>query len=527
MTQGKGNKKSPKEILKEYFGYSSFKPLQEDAINSVLDGKDTFVLLPTGGGKSVCFQIPAIMLPGCTLVVSPLISLMSDQVLDLTLQGIPAAKLNSTLNENEKRDVLSLLSLGKIKMLYMAPETLFSQMGQYVLKHFPISLFAIDEAHCISQWGHDFRPEYGQLSALREKMPSVPIIALTATADAATRRDIIEKLKLNQPTCLIGDFDRPNISLMVYRGYKKADKLIAIRQHIEMQDGFTSGIIYCNKRSDTEMVARELNEVGIRSLPYHAGLPAKSRETVHDLFLKNKISAVCATVAFGMGIDKPDVRWVVHYNMPKNIESYYQEIGRAGRDGLPATALLFYSYADIFVLDKLIAESGQFLLNKHKMDYMKRFCEASICRRKILLSYFDQPYPQKCNNCDVCLNPPKNLVNATVYIQKALSTIIRAREQIGIDMVIEILRGSRRIELLAHRYNTLTTYGIGLELSYLEWKDYIYQMVQTGLLRIDYTEGYVLKVTEAGYQALKGEKPYFLVKFEIPKYKRSYSKRRH
>lgn len=508
---------TPETVLREQFGLSEFRPLQREAIEAVLNGQDTFVLLPTGGGKSLCFQIPALILPKCTMVVSPLISLMSDQVKAISHKSsdLTAATLNSSMKESERRNVLEQLYFGKLKLLYLAPETLLSPLGLQLLQEKYISLIAIDEAHCISQWGHDFRPEYGKLSIVRQYLPNTPIIALTATADETTRKDIIERLDLRNPTELIGDFDRPNLTLTVRRGYKKDEKIRAIQQHIEAHERGSTGIIYCTKRDDTETLASKLNKMGFRAMPYHAGLPARSRDLVHQMFVGDQIDVICATVAFGMGIDKSNVRWVIHYNMPRNIESYYQEIGRAGRDGKPASTILFYSYGDIFILDKLLEEGGRTELNQQKMEYMKRFCESSICRRRILLSYFGQEAHHNCGNCDVCLSPQTDLFDATIILQKALSTIIRAGEKISIDTTVEILRGSRRYEILNRGYHHLSTYGIGLDLSYREWKDYIFQMVQLGLLRIDYSQGYSLQVTPSGRIALRGEEPTMLHRVEV------------
>lgn len=498
------------QVLEQFFGHSTFRPLQREAIEGVLSGKDQLVVLPTGGGKSLCYQLPAMLLDGCALVISPLIALMKDQILSLQAQGILAATINSSVTNEYRKHVLQSLHTGRIKLLYISPETLLSPFGGEMLRRTNVSMIAIDEAHCISQWGHDFRPEYSQLGVLKERYPDLPIIALTATADESTRKDIIAKLQLKDPVQLIGDFDRPNIYLEVRRGFKKKDKLREIADYIEQQGDNSAGIIYCTKRDDTEAVARYLNDQDIKALSYHALMSAGDREIVHRLFLGGQIQVVCATVAFGMGIDKPDVRWVIHYNMPKNIESYYQEIGRAGRDGKPATAILYYSYADIFVLQKLIQNSGMLAVSTSKMDYMKRYCEGNVCRRRVLLSYFGTEVDSDCNDCDVCLMPKPKAFDGTTIAQKAMSAVARSGESINIDMCIDILRGSRQRLLLAAGYQFMPTYGIGRDVSAIEWREYLYQMVMKGLMSIDYSMGGNLQITRFGRDVLFGRE-----KFEL------------
>lgn len=493
-----------KEALKRHFGHNHFREHQEEVVGNVIQGLDQLVVLPTGGGKSLCYQLPALMMEGCAVVISPLIALMRDQVLALQQLDIPAATINSSLTTEYRNSVSVALRHGQLKLLYMSPETLFSQSGLSLLRQTKVSLIAIDEAHCISQWGHDFRPEYAQLGILKEQFPHTPLIALTATADPATQKDIIQQLRLDQPVVTIGNFDRPNIYLEVRRGLKKQDKLREIITFIESREEHSSGIIYCTKRDETETLCRYLNEKGLKALYYHAQMRADDRDMVHRLFLMGQVDIVCATVAFGMGIDKPDVRWVIHYNMPKNIESYYQEIGRAGRDGKRADALLFYSYADIFVLQKLIADTSLRDLNRAKMEYMKRYCEGSICRRRVLLNYFGAESEEKCGKCDICLMPKARSIDGTIIAQKAMSAIARTGSQIGVEMLIDILRGSSKNALLQMQYNLLPTYGVGRDLSYNAWKEYIYQMIMMGLLTQDYSEGGKLRITDNGKEVLYG-----------------------
>ena len=501
-------------LLKRFFGYTSFRPLQAEIIQRVLQKKDSLVLMPTGGGKSICFQLPAIYLPGTALVVSPLISLMKDQVEGLLANGIPATTLNSMMPEEERNRVCQLCIQGKVKLLYISPERVISEL-YWLLPRIDISLIAIDEAHCISHWGHDFRPEYAQLSVLKENFPRVPIIALTATADKITRADIINQLKLHEPATFISSFDRPNLSLTVRRGLSKKEK-IAATVHFIRKHPHQSGIIYCLSRNNTESLVEELAEYGIRAVAYHAGLSHEVRERAQEDFINDRIRVVCATVAFGMGIDKSNVRWVIHFHMPGSIENYYQEIGRAGRDGRPSDTLLFYSVGDLLFHRHMAETSNQKDVYLQKLNRMRRYCEANICRRRILLSYFGEETDSDCGNCDVCQNPPQRF-DGSVLVQKALSGIYRTGQTASMHLLIGLLRGSTKEDILEKGYDKLKTYGVGKELNSKAWKEYLYQMLQLGYIEIDYTTNGNLKVTALGRKVLFGEQQAFLTEYQQTK----------
>jgi ATP-dependent DNA helicase RecQ len=494
---------SPQKVLSEVFGFKTFRPPQQEIVEQVITGGDAFVLMPTGGGKSLCFQIPALCLPGTALVVSPLISLMKDQVDALRENGVAAGCYNSSLTEAEARRVLAELHAGSLKLLYVSPERLLSDGFLERIKTLPISLFAIDEAHCVSAWGHDFRPEYAQLGILREIFPQVPMIALTATADSQTRGDILSRLGLTAATCYVAGFDRPNIRYSVVEKKKPFNQLAGFLSSRKDE----AGIVYALSRKRVEEVANKLIAAGVKAAAYHAGLPDKERHRVQDAFLKDDLKVVVATVAFGMGIDKSNVRFVVHYDMPKSIESYYQETGRAGRDGLPADALLLFGYGDIAICRGLIEGGGNAEQNRielHKLNCMAGFAEAQTCRRRVLLGYFGDRLEKDCGNCDICESPPERF-DATESARKALSCVFRVGQRFGMMHVIDVLRGSQNQRMLDLRHDKLSTFGIGKDLSLDAWSGLIRQLVHLGYLEQDVAAFSVLKLTERARPLLKGE----------------------
>ena len=488
--------------LEEVFGYKKFRPLQEEIINRTIAGKDSLVLMPTGGGKSMCFQIPALCLEGITIVVSPLISLMKDQVQALQANGVKASFFNSSLSPFEENTVIRNAISGNTRILYLSPEKLIAVKDSW-LKQLTISLVAIDEAHCVSMWGHDFRKEYTQLNSFRKSLAHVPFIALTATADKSTRVDIVEQLGLDNSELFISSFDRENISIDVRGNISKKDKLNQIVDFINSKPN-ESGIIYCLSRKNTEELSAYLNSCGIDSKCYHAGMDGLNRAQVQTDFINDSSKIIVATIAFGMGIDKSNVRWVIHSNLPKNLEGYYQEIGRAGRDGLPSETLLFYSMRDVVLYRQFAEDSANAEMQIDKLNRMLQFSQAKSCRRKILLSYFGEFLADNCNNCDACSNPPNNF-EATIIAQKALSVTARMQEKEPLVMAVNVLRGSQSAKVFDNKYHLLKTYGIGKDISFYDWNDYFIQLTNLGALEIAYNESSALKITPYGWTILKGE----------------------
>ncbi len=481
--------------LKKYFGYDSFREQQQQIIESVLSKKDNLVIMPTGGGKSICFQLPALLFEGLTLVISPLIALMKDQVDGLNANGIPADFYNSSQENQEQREIFDKVANKEIKLLYVAPESL-SLLGN-ILNETLISCVAIDEAHCISSWGHDFRPSYQQLGFLKNTLPNTPIIALTATADKATRQDILEQLNIPKATRFLTSFDRENIALEVRPAN---DRVLQIIKFIREKPN-EAGIIYCLSRKSTEQLASKLKQNGIKAAAYHAGLNFAERTKTQENFIYDKIEVVCATIAFGMGIDKSNVRWVIHYNMPKNIEGYYQEIGRCGRDGLKANAILFHSYSDVIQLRKFASGASNEDVQVAKLERMKQFSEATTCRRKILLSYFGELLAANCGNCDVCKNPPQ-FFNGTIIAQKALSVITRLKETEATGTVIDVLRGANNATIIDKQYDKLKSHGIGSDISWRDWQQYLIQLMNQGYCEIAFHKNNALRLTSFSKKVL-------------------------
>lgn len=488
-----------REALKKYFGYDQFRPMQLEIIKAVYAQKDALVLMPTGGGKSICYQIPAITMPGACVVVSPLISLMKDQVEGLCANGVRAAFINSSQGLEEQRSTEDDFFNGHIDLLYVSPEKLVSQGFLPLLQRTTINLFAIDEAHCISAWGHDFRPEYTQMRFLKQQFPNTPIIALTATADKLTRKDIISQLRLPDPEVFVASFDRPNLSLEVRPGQKRFEQILDFVQQRPNQ----SGIVYCLSRKSTEDVARKLRERGIPAKHYHAGMNDRERSEAQEDFINDNTPIICATVAFGMGIDKSNVRWIIHYNLPKNVESYYQEIGRAGRDGAKADTLLFYSYGDVMVLQDILEknESENSEVQLSKLERMRQYAESMACRRRILLNYFGESLDENCGNCDICNNPPRYF-DGTVIAQKALSAVYRLRQSAAMGMVIDVLRGSGKKEVFNKGFDKIKTYGAGRDIPYNEWQNYFLQLLNLGYIEIAHDQYNAVRLTPLSEKVL-------------------------
>jgi ATP-dependent DNA helicase RecQ len=500
-----------KVVLEKYFGYKDFRPLQEKIIRTVLSKKDAFVLMPTGGGKSLCYQLPALLLQGVAVVVSPLISLMKDQVDSLTKNGVSAAFLNSSLTYTERKKVIDELKSEKLKLLYVAPERLTEESFLEFLKKINISLFAIDEAHCISSWGHDFRPEYRKLSLLRETFPSIPIIALTATATSKVREDIIIQLKLAGAKTFQASFNRSNLRYIVF---DKQNPYVQTTFYIENHPS-ESGIIYCSTRDKVDELTKKLQKDGHFALPYHAGLTEFQRKDYQEKFIKEDVQIIVATIAFGMGIDKPNVRFVIHYDLPSNIERYYQETGRAGRDGLFSECILLYSLADIYPIKHLIAQKSSEIEQKvanNLLTQVINYAQTSRCRRVALLNYFGEDYPEKnCQNCDNCLNP-KETFDATELSQKILSCVARIKQRFGVAHVIKVLIGSEDQRIIQYGHDKLSTYGIANEYSSEELKFYIYELVQIGYLKVTQDQYPIVSLTEKSIPILKGEEKVYLTK---------------
>ena len=500
------------QILKSTFGYDTFRDDQEEIINHALDGKDALVIMPTGGGKSLCYQIPALASKGLTLVVSPLIALMNDQVINLEQAGVAAASLHSNMNPEESQDVERRLNAGELKLLYMSPERINSENTQNYLKSLNVNLVAIDEAHCVSVWGNDFRPDYVKLAKLRSIFPNASFLALTATADQATQDDICNQLKLHQPKVFLSSFERKNITTYAYPSLKRLDKISSILRDLSDE----CGIVYCLSRKDTEKVSEKLNMMGFNTAFYHAGLDAEKRYKVQRDFQNDEIKIIVATIAFGMGIDKPNIRFVIHYNMPKNLEAYYQEIGRAGRDGVESVAHMFASWGDYIMLKRFVDDGDGKAEFKEvqlaKLERMWEYASTSDCRTNSVLSYFGEYKKENCGHCDNCLNPPIKK-DGTIPAQKILSAIWRCEQSVGIELLIDVLRGSQKQEIRERGLDKIKTFGVGRDASRPVWKNFIIQLLNKGIISINYSQGSTLKWTPLSNAVLKGEKSIQLAEF--------------